>query len=280
MNQCRFFLIHFLCLSMSLSAQTIDVEWANPQGTVPTQLMSLNIWDGTNPSTANDATYQSRIAELNLGLVRYHSAEMSFEGHPKCWIDYSTKKWNGTTVKTTLSALQGKVGDRIISIFNFPKWLCPDPSNVKYMPPSQADAFGDWCAALVDSVNNNSPHYTKYWEIFNELESSYSGKMNELITIYNAAVVKMKAKDPKIKVGGLSLTQPWWNPAEQEQFYKGTAVNLDFVSCHSYGMGSSDVVNTTIYKSAQDVSYYVGNNMRVRMNTAGIASKLWVVCNK
>jgi hypothetical protein len=272
MNRCKFLLITLLCLRISLSAQTINVEWANPQGTVPSQLMSLNLWDGTNPSTANDATYQSRIAELNLGLVRYHSAEMVIEGNPKCWINYSTKKWNGTTVKTTLSALQGKVGERMISIFNFPKWLCPDPTNVKYMPPAQADAFGDWCAALVDSVNNNSPYYTKYWEVFNELEGSYLGKMSELITIYNAAVVKMKAKDPKIKVGGLSLTQPWWSPTEQEQFYKGTAANLDFVSCHSYGMGSSDVVNTTIYKSAKNVSYDVGNNMRSRMNTAGIAT--------
>jgi Secretion system C-terminal sorting domain/Glycosyl hydrolase family 30 beta sandwich domain len=47
---------------------------------------------------------------------------------------------------------------------------------------------------------------------------------------------------------------------------------LDFVSCHSYGMGSSDVINTNIYKSAKNVSYDVGNNMRSRMNTAGIAT--------
>jgi Glycosyl hydrolases family 39/Secretion system C-terminal sorting domain len=274
MNRIALILCFFTLLNLNAKAQTINVEWDNVQGTVPSQLVSLNIWDGTNPNVATDALYQSNIADLNLSIVRYHSAEMVMEGNAKCWINYTAQKWNGTTVKKTLSALHTKVGERMISIFNFPKWLCPNPSNVKYMPPSQAAAFGDWCAALVDSVNKNSPYYAKYWEVFNELEGEYAGKMDELITIYNAAAVKMKAKDPTIKIGGMSLTQPWWSPAEQEQFYKGVATNLDFVSCHSYGMGSSAVANTVIYKAAQDLSYNVGNNMRSRMNAAGISSNI------
>jgi Secretion system C-terminal sorting domain len=274
MKKNSLYFIAFVLMNCSAFAQTINVEWANPQGTVPNFMTSLNIWDGVNPSVSTDITYQNNIGELSLGLVRYHAYEMVAEGNPKCWINYTTQKWNGATVKTSLSALQGKVGDRMISIFNFPKWLCPDPNNIKYMPPSQANAFGDWCASLVDTINNNSPYRATYWEIFNELEGNYAGKMSELITIYNTAVVKMKAKDPSIKVGALALTQPWWNNGDQEQFYAGAAANLDFVSCHSYGMGSSNVPNTQIYKAAKDVPYYVGNNMRARMNTAGISASV------
>ncbi len=258
----------------SATAQTINVEWNNTLGTIPTNLVSLNIWDGTNPDVATDEAYKTRIEELSLPMVRYHSAEMLLNGNPKCWVDFSTQKWDGQKIKTALSALQNRVGERIISIFNFPQWLCPDPNNTKYMPPSQANAFGNWCAALVDTINNNSPYYATYWEVFNELEDQYVGRVNELIIIYNTAVTKMKAKDPNIKIGALSLTQPWWNFAGQEQFYAGVASNLDFVACHSYGMGSSNELNTTIYTSAKNVSFYTGDNMRSRMNAAGIANSV------
>jgi hypothetical protein len=270
----KYFAFIFIFFYGNSFAQTVTVEWNSTQGNIPANLVSLNIWDGTNPNVASDASYQTRIEELGLSMVRYHSAEMVTNGNPKSWVDFAVQKWDGQKVKVALSALHNRVGERIISIFNFPPWICPDPNNIKYIPPAQADAFGDWCAALVDTVNNNSPYYTTYWEVFNELEDQYVGKMNELIIIYNTAVTKMKAKDPNIKVGALSLTQPWWSFPEQEQFYAGVAANLDFVSCHSYGMGSSNVPNTTIYNAAKNVSLYTGNNMRSRMNNAGIASSV------
>jgi hypothetical protein len=35
-------------------------------------------------------------------------------------------------------------------------------------------------------------------------------RMGELLTICNTVVPMMKAIDPNILVGGMSITQPWW----------------------------------------------------------------------
>jgi hypothetical protein len=243
----------FCCCSLLIAQSArLVVHFDSIGGTIPTQLFSLNIWDGVDATVATDLVYQQRIADLQLPLVRYHNAETVDETSPRCWIDYETQTWRAEYIRAALGALDGKVGERCLSIFNFPRWLCPDPNNIKYMPAANAEAFGAWCAALVQITNSQPQTYVKYWEIFNELEDQYYGNMGELVAIYNTVVPMMKAVDPNILVGGMSITQPWWTIEEpvnqQTQFLAGTKPNLDFVTFHNYGYGDNmNIPHSEIY---------------------------------
>jgi Secretion system C-terminal sorting domain len=257
------FTLHTCTTLITAQPTQLTIHFDSIQGSIPPQLFSLNIWDGVDAAVASDPVYQQRIADLQLPLVRYHNAETVDENSPRCWIDYQTQTWRAEYIRTALSALDGKVGDRCISIFNFPRWLCPDPDNIKYMPSTNAEAFGQWCAALVQITNSQPKTYVKYWEIFNELEDEYFGNMDELVAIYNTVVPMMKAVDPNILVGGMSITQPWWtidDPVNQQtQFLAGAKPNLDFVTFHNYGYGDDmNIPHPQIYDwgSIGEVSGY------------------------
>ncbi len=272
--------IFIFCLAVfgigfSLHSQNVTVNFSTTTHSVPTFFYSLNIWDGTNPLVNNDAIYKQRIDSLKLQIVRYHSAETYVNNSPKSWINYTTSAWNGTAVTTALQALQGKVQNRIIDIVNFPPWL---NNNIKYIPVSMAPQFGKWCADLVRIVNKQSPYYTKYWEVFNELEANYVGQTAALATIYNTAVDSMKAVDSTIRIGAFSISHSYWSPNDQKTFYQNTSSKLDFVTYHHYGSASSNIPNQTIYNNAKSLSVFGANNIRSLMNQAGLPANkpLWL----
>ncbi len=262
-------------LTTFTKSQVVTVNFSIPTSQVPPMFYSLNIWDGTNPAVANDIVYQQQIDSLKLKLVRFHASETYVNGNAKNWINFSTQTWNATAINAALSALQGKVQNRLISIFNFPVWF---NNNNKYIPASMAPQFGKWCADLVRLVNKQSPHYTKYWEVFNELEMNYVGQGAALATIYNTAVDSMKAVDSTIRVGGLSLSQPYWSVNDQKTFYQNAATRLDFVTYHHYGGANSMAANTSIYNTAKSIAVTGANAIRSTMTQAGLPANkpLWL----
>jgi hypothetical protein len=271
----KFLKILLVLVSFSTQAQILTINFSIPTGTVPAFFYSLNIWDGVTPTVSNDVVYKQRIDSLKLSIVRYHSQEIYTNGSPRCWVNYTMSAWNATAVTTALSTLQGKVQNRIIDIPNFPLWL---NNNTKYIPVSMAPQFGKWCADLVRIVNKQSPYYTKYWEVFNELEANYVGQTTALATIYNTAVDSMKAVDSTIRVGAFSISHPYWSPNDQKTFYQNAAPRLDFVTYHHYGSANSNISNSTIYNNAKNLSVAGANNIRSLMNQVGLPSTmpLWL----
>ena len=211
----------------------------NSGKTINQGAFGLNLFRGFDPNVAGtpgNALYKQGMATMKAGMVRCHSWEMlGLSSSANGWL-LSDNSWDATKIN---NAMTGANANNPLIMMNIPGWPATweDPVTKLLLPARYTD-FANWCASLVRIININQGRAVKYWEVTNERDDLYKLQSDELGRIYNQAAAAMKAVDPTIKTGGPALARPDLT-AQVDAFFSTAAPNLDFVSYHSYSMGTS-----------------------------------------
>lgn len=214
----------------------VTVDWAKVVARTTPFTFGSNDYEITRPEAAADPVYQSRLADLGIGLIRIHHAELSDR-----WTNPTTQTWDEAKIKAGYDASYPQQPTIIQNIPAWPKWMVQSEDGL--LDPSEYDNYAAFCAQLVEILNQRQQRKVVYWEPLNEQDVRYqkAGKLDELWTIYNKAAIAMKRQDPQIKVGGPVLT--WDESRRLAAFLKACEPNVDFISWHRYG--SSDAKAST-----------------------------------
>ena len=250
----------FLNIRQSSAIVDVSVDFERIRGTVPPTMYSLNIWYGIDPKVKNNTTYQDYLNVLNLPFVRIHGWEMISETHQRSWVDFDNNRWNVTAIDNSLSGILPNVGGGQNVMINI-------PGDVSFI--TSDDHYADWCAELVDIVNNELGYNVLYWEPQNERQDAWG--VTKMGTRYNKCAVAMKEKDASIKIGGPGVNLPWWSG--MSSFLSTCKAHLDFVTYHHYGGGDGTIDNQKIYDNAKSVGQ-AGSAVRNAMSSAGFPASV------
>ena len=217
----------------SFSTQ-IKVDWNTAVAESTPFVFGSNDYEITILKKAQDPTFQKLLAELNIPLIRIHHAGLSDR-----WTKADSKSWDETKIKACYDASYPHKPTIVQNIPRWPKWMATEGKNL--LATSEYDHYANFCAELVNILNQKQQRKVIYWEPINELEVRYqqAGKLDQLWQIYNQTAKAMKAQDPTIKVGGPALT--WDNPKILAQFLQNCGANVDFISWHRYGTGNPEI---------------------------------------
>jgi hypothetical protein len=217
----------------------IEVDWTGVIARTTPLTFGSNDYEVLNPRKASDLTYQQRLSDLGVKLIRIHHADLSDR-----WSNALEKTWDAAKIRASYEAASYLDGATIIqNIPKWPKWMKQEKG---LLDPSEHDRYAAFCAELVEIVNRRYQYDVIFWEPINERDVIYSkaGKLDELWQIYNQAAIAMKKVDPKIKVGGPVLT--WDNTTLLESFLKSCHHHTDLISWHRYGSGDAKASNETL----------------------------------
>ena len=234
---------------------TINVDMETVLSTATKEHYGINFHQAFDPAIATNTAFQTRVQEINPGIVRYHAGEQIKEGDNKNWIDFSTKTWDKEKIDQVLNE---KPADKeiLMTITGWPSWM-EDPNNSKRLHPEKVNDYAQFCANLVDVVNNQLGHNVRYWELFNEkdLSGGYDGTddMVLLAAIHNTCRTAVKAVDENIVIVGPAFRTPWQSNVEDFLQAVGPG-NLDIWSHHEYGNYSNVEDMQEVYNSADDMS--------------------------
>lgn len=210
----------------------VTVDWTKVVSQTTPFTFGSNDYEITRPEAAADRVYQRRLAELGIGLIRIHHAQLSDR-----WTNPTTKTWDEAKIQAGYDASYPQQPTIIQNIPGWPKWMVQSQDGL--LDPSEYDHYAAFCAQLVEILNQRQQRKVVYWEPLNEQDVRYqkAGKLDELWTIYNKAAVAMKRQDPQIQVGGPVLT--WDEPRRLAGFLEACKPNIDFISWHRYASGNA-----------------------------------------
>jgi len=223
----------------------VSVDWSRPAGRTTPRMFSLAGFKAGNPATAGSPAYQSGLAHMGIGSLRYHTANSMADQnqHEDGWIDSANKRWAAEKITAAFRAWNPPGTAKIVNIVGWPDWM--DKNKDKFLDKNQYDAFAAFCADLVRILNIEAGLGIEYFEITNEKDGLYwidpqhekkPLHVADLAEIYNRAAVAMKKMDPTIKTGGPAATRP----DRTEPLFEWTQAvlpNLDFLSAHIYASG-------------------------------------------
>ena len=217
----------------------VRVDWATAVAQTTPFTFGSNDYEITKPEAAADPVYQSRLADLGIGLIRIHFAELSDR-----WTNSTTKTWDEAKIKAGYDASYPQRPTIIQNISGWPQWMAQTQDGL--LDPSEDDNYAAFCAQLVEILNRRQQRKVVYWEPINEQDVRYekAGKLDELWKIYNKTATAMKRQDPQIKVGG--PVQTWDEPRRLAAFLKACEPNVDFISWHRYGSGDASASTDTL----------------------------------
>ncbi|NJM93377.1 MAG: hypothetical protein HC842_00815 [Cytophagales bacterium] len=254
-------------LLFSSQAQvTLTVNPTQTVATAPRSLYGVNFQRALNDGEAANASFKARINDMNPEMIRYHAFEQKVDGHANSWIDFAAQAWRATKIDAVLDNAPVS-GDKIlITISGWPNWM--DTNNDGKLDTDKYTAYANFCASLVNIVNNQHGHAVRYWEPFNEMDGgTYSGSsdMVQLASIFRSCYTAMKAQDANIKIVGGAWRQPW--DADIDDFLDnlGTAY-LDVWSHHEYGGGSQTNVQELYNRTHLEWGI---SHMRTKLNNKG-----------
>ncbi|MBD2101881.1 GH39 family glycosyl hydrolase [Leptolyngbya sp. FACHB-261] len=264
---------------IAATAQTpvqVNVDWGTVQGTTSQLHFGLNAFRGFNPQDATNPAYNSNLAYMNPGIIRYHNAGMMNDSaiNPDGLIDVANRRWDTTKITQALSASLGAFTNQPLRLINIPDWPAwMDANRDGFLDTNQFDNYAAFCAELVKIVNRDNQFGVTHWEVTNEKDGQYftqfrnnSGwgplkdpskpdRLDELSTIYNKCATAMHQMDPTIKIGGPALSRPDLQPF-YSRFINATTQNLDFFSFHAYASGSRDTPDTNVYDGTRSIGRY------------------------
>ena len=229
-------------------------------------LYGINFQRALNNSVATNTSFKARVNELNPSMVRYHAYEQISNGHGNSWVNYSTQSWDVSKIDAVLDNSPVSGDNIVITITGWPTWM--DTNNDGRLDGDKSLMYFNFCADLVDIVNNQLGHNVKYWEPFNEKDGgTYSGSsdMVLLADIFKGCHAAMKAEDSAIKMVGGAWRQPW--DADIDAFLSNLGSQyLDVWSHHEYG-GSGETNVQTLYNRTN--LHYGISHMRTKLDQAG-----------
>jgi xylan 1,4-beta-xylosidase len=229
---------------------TVTVDWGKPTGREATSLhYGLNLFKGSDPTTTAKPAYKQGVAQMHPGLVRLHHAGLVDDSSKPAGLvlnpttaDY---RWDAAKIK---QALDGATPHNPVWTITIPHWPRFLGSSSMPLAAENVPAFAKFCADLVKIVNVDLKRGVKYFEILNEREEAYKGRVPEMVALIRAASAAMKAVDPTIKVGGPAFIQPWH--ANVKAFVEGSADFIDFLSYHTYQTDKATSPTPGLFKSA------------------------------
>ncbi|MDX6766116.1 MAG: DNRLRE domain-containing protein [Candidatus Methylacidiphilales bacterium] len=257
-------------LVTSLQGQTpvaLNVNWRADRKVNTSETYQLNIWDGVSSVTSANATYQSQLSSLNLGMVRVHAYTIYNQNEPeKLWVNYTTQTWDAAKIVSVYGNIRSRAGQVMQNIPNWPSWM--DTNNDGRLDTGSSgsgggtvdmrDTYAQFCADLVRILNITNSFNVKYWEPLNERDYAYdyAGGGTDLADIFNRCAVAMKAVDNSIVLGGPALQNPYPSSSQQanlDLWLNAVKPNLGFFSLHFYSTGGYNPASDYIYNQASNI---------------------------
>ena len=268
-------LVFLLFLSVQAIAQVgVRADLDKRIGITNEKLFGTNYFLEEDPAVGANIPRKNLEAQMQFKIVRYHTADMFSSTSPRSWLDFTNQKWNFAKIKQALSHRPANC-DILINYPGWPSWM--DTNNDERLDAGQETNYYNFCAILVDSVNNRWGYNVKYWEPFNEKDGgAYLGESDMLLlaTYYKGARTAMRAKDNTIKCVAGSFRQPY--TTDVELFLQNfTPSEMDIWSHHLYGGGCS-TDTSYIYSTASTLGS--GTNFaRFKLDNAGLSSiPMWL----
>ncbi|MGV2829982.1 GH39 family glycosyl hydrolase [Myxosarcina sp. GI1(2024)] len=214
-------------------ATTVKINWSEAIAQSTPLMFGSNDYEIISPHKARDNEFQRLLAQLNIPLVRIHHTDLSDR-----WSNEASKTWDEAKIKAGFDASYPQNPVLVQNIPRWPKWMTTDETGL--LAADEYDNYANFCAELVTIINQRQQRNVIYWEPLNELETRYEkqGKLDQLWKLYNRSARVMKARDPKIKIGGPTLT--WDNKKLVAKFLRECVSNVDFISWHRYGTGNPE----------------------------------------
>ncbi len=235
----RIFLFAVLMCSTNYLPAQVSITADMTQSTAEANPLhyGINFQRALAPAIANNADFKARVEEINPGIVRYHAAEQTIPENDKSWVDFANQTWNSSQIDQVLANKPAEA-EVIVTITGWPNFISPN----QRLPLDLIDTYANFCADLVNIVNNQLGYNVTYWEPFNEKDrAGYDGaeQMAELAAIFQACRAKMLEKDPSIKLVGGAFREPFQSNV---QFFLNNLEpgDLDVWSHHQYGGGASN----------------------------------------
>lgn len=234
----------------SPSTAQVTVDWSTARAQTTPFVFGSNDYEITIPEKAADRVYQNRLAQLGIGLIRIHHAGLCDR-----WSNAQTQSWDAAKIKACFDVSYPQKPTIIQNIPGWPQWMKHNQDGL--LDPAEYDNYAAFCAELVEILNRRQQRQIVYWEPLNEQDVRYqkAGKLDELWTIYNKVAKAMKAKDPRIKVGGPAQT--WDEPIRLGAFLQACKPHVDFISWHRYGSGDAQESNDTILSYTPQYAHQV-----------------------
>ena len=210
----------------------IDIDWKQNIAYTTPLVFGSNDYEITSPKKAADDTFQKLVAELDIPLIRIHHAKLC-----ERWTDLATKSWDENKIKASFDVSYPHQPVIVQNIPDWPSWM---KKSKGVLDPSEYGNYANFCAELVKILNQKQRRQILYWEPFNERDKRYeeAGKLDELWKIFNQVATKMKAQDPRIKIGGPVLI--WDDSQKLNRFLRQCDRNVDFISWHRYVTGNPE----------------------------------------
>ncbi len=274
MKKLSFLILVFIVgITQSIAQISISLNTKKKIAKAPSSLYSINFHRGMDDKIAANAMFKNRVNDIDPEMIRYHAAEQIREGNDKSWIDFKTKSWKVSKIKTILQNKSVSDDKVLITISGWPSWM--DTNNDKKLDSDKRKMYYDFCAKLVDIINNQLGFNIKYWEPFNEMDGKYQGSDNIkiLADIFKGCHNAMKAVDKNIKIVGGAWTQPW--DESIDVFLKRLdGKYLDVWSHHQYGKGDETNVQTMYDRANLDRGV---DHMRKKLDNNGFNNiPLWL----
>ena len=264
-----------LCISAVHSQVLVNTDMNSTIATAKAEHYGTNFQRALAGFVAENVDYQARVDELGTKHIRYHSANQTIDGNSQSWVNFTTREWDSTRVARSLNQTPANAVVTI-TITGWPEWL-QDPADRKRLDPDSLQAYADFCAELVDLVNNKLNKNVIYWEPFNEKDrAGYDGPsdMVDLANIYKASRLAMLQADPTIKMVAAAFREPFQTNIDNFLAELSTG-EIDIFSFHQYG-GGDETDTAAVYNRADN---FVGGvaSARSKLNNAGFSNvPIWM----
>ncbi len=252
----------FAIKDVSAATVTTSVDWFNKTGTFATDLSyGLNAYQYTDPNTVGlqgNSNYRTNLAYMKAGFIRLHNLDQMKDSTTNRlgWIinpTTSAYQWDEAKITASLTGTYTN-STLLINIANWNTFLSDANGDLRV---DAYDQYAALCADLVRIINVKLGKNIKYWEVTNELDGRYSGRMAELGKIFNKAYDAMKAVDPTIKIGGAAYANAY-SSTNFRDYITATKDRIDFVSYHTYNGSSATTTKQTIFNGAEGLGYPTG----------------------
>ena len=209
-------LLLFCCFAPARSDESgqppiaVNVDWNKVVGQATPTSYGINAFTAFDPVNSSNVKYQSNLAYLGSGLIRFHSWDMISDSKVNAsgWLDVADKKWDAGKITASLAPFKGSQAAILINIPGFPPWF---KTTDDMLDENEVKSYADFCADLVRIVNLQAKDNVKYWEITNERDDPYwnhplqnnaTPHVADLAQLFNECSRAMKAVDPTINTGG------------------------------------------------------------------------------
>ena len=151
----------------AMYSQTATIDFNTATGVVvDKKAFGLNGFQAFDPSYAGNTTYRTNMAEMNPGLIRYHSWNMIASGQGSDWLNADRRTWNSSKINTAMSGANSYSPTIMMNI----PW--PDAASgwldaAGKLKTANYTDFANFCASLVQIINIDQARGVKYWEITN-----------------------------------------------------------------------------------------------------------------